>query len=126
MKAFDNLRVQERLPDLQELSDTAQNPSETVTPLEEEERPLDSDITSGIMTTSTLPSPDPLSPTVLSTTLCQLWMDDTESNTTVVSILKHYNHICFSAIHCLIPYLQSTKIFSRILKKWDRLKPARR
>ena len=78
------------------------------------------------MASSTLTSPDPLSPAVLSTTLSQLWIDDTESNITAVSILKTYSHICFSAIHCLIPYLQNAKIFSRILKKWDTFIPKRR
>ena len=111
VKAFDNLYVQERLPNLQEPSETAQNQNETVTPLEDEESPLVPDITSKIMASSTLTSPDPLSPAVLSTTIRQLWIEDTESNITAVSILKTYSHICFSAIHCLIPYLQNAKIF---------------
>ena len=71
------------------------------------------------MASSAPTSPDPLSSTVLSTTLRQLWLEDTESNTTVVSILKTHSHLCFSAIYCL----QNTKIFSRILKKQDKLKP---
>ena len=126
VKAFDKLYVQERLPDLQTTPDIAQpheNQSETNMPAEEEERPIDSDISSEILATSS--SPGILSPPVLSTTINQLWIDDTTCHLTIVSILKLYSHICLSAIHCLLPYLQNTKIFSRILKKWDRFSPAR-
>ena len=41
IKAFDNLHVQERLPDLQETSDTVQNPSETVMPLDSDMSDVD-------------------------------------------------------------------------------------
>ena len=124
IKAFDNLHVQERLPDFQNTSDIAPTPSETIMPTEDEERPIDSEISSEILATSS--SPDILSPPVLSTTISQLWMDDTTCHFTLVSILKLYKHICLSAIHCLLPYLPNTKIFSRILRKWDRFSPARR
>ena len=89
VKAFDKLYVQERLPDLQTTPDIAQpheNHSETNMPAEEEERPIDSDISSEILATSS--SPDILSPPVLSTTINQLWIDDTMCHLTKVSILR--------------------------------------
>ena len=122
VNAFDHLYVQEKLPAPRE---TAQTQSEQSTPLQDEE-PLIPDIITETMTSSSLTMPAPLSTTVLSTKLRQLWLDDRESNVTVITSLKNDSHLCFSAIHCLIPVLLNPKIFNRILKKWNKFKPKRR
>ena len=122
VNAFDNLYVQEKVPATRE---TAPTHGEDITPLEDEE-PLTPNITVETMSSSSLTMPGPLSPTVLSTKLRQLWFDDTESNVTVITSLKSNSHLCFSAIHCLMPCLHNTKIFGRILKKWNKFEPKRR
>ena len=115
VKDFDKLYVQEKFPDPQPTSDDAQElvqNQENTTPIEEEERPIDADIPAEILAASS--SPDILSPPVLSTAINSLWISDTTCQLALISILKLYPHICLTVIHCLLPHLQKTKIFSRI------------
>ena len=111
---FDKLYV----PNPKTTSDTAQPPenqSETNMPAEEEERHIDSDITSEILAISS--SPGKFSPPVLSTNINQIWIDDTTCHLTLIRYLNYirifvsqqyivYYHTC-KTHKSLVEYLKN-------------------
>ena len=62
-----------------------------------------------------------LPPIVLSHNLDTLWnnLDHSACNHPLIHIFGLHPHLLWSAMHCIMPFLKSKKIFARILKKWD-------
>ena len=116
VEAFDHLYVKEPQPPVPSAADKPSS-EDKASPMEER---IDMDHIPNVMeeTAYLATSLAPLTPIVLSHNLDTLWnnLDHTACNHPLIHILRLHPHLLWSAMHCIMPFLKSRKIFARILK----------